>query len=319
MRLRSGALFLMALGVVSAQAPKVDPAIPPYKKEVEFPGLSSVGSDSLATVMGYWADGFSKFHPTVKVAIDAKGSATAPPALIEGKAQLGPMSREMNALEVERFEKKFGYKPTPIVVALDALVVLVNQDNPLKSLTLPQLDAIYSHTRKGGHPEDIASWGQLGLEGEFAKAPITLYGRNSLSGTNAFFKEHALFKGSYKPTVKEEEEAMAAVWAVAGDKFAMCYVGLGNGSETGVRPLSLATKAGAAPEPPTFAGVLSGKYPLGRRLFVYINREPKRPITPVVREFLRFILSAEGQQVVANNGFLPLTADLIRQELSKLE
>ncbi len=319
MRIREALLLTLTTGLMMAQAPKVDPAVPAYTKEAEFPQMRVVGSDTLATVLAYWSEGFSKHHPNVKVPLETKGSATAPPALTDGLAHLGPMSREMTADEIGRFEKKKGYKPTPIVVALDAIVVLVNKENPLPKLTMPELDAVYSHTRKGGHPTEVTSWGQLGLKGEFEKAPITLFGRNSLSGTHAFFKEHALFKGNFKPGVKEEEEAMTAVWSVASDKFAMCYVGLGNATGEGIRTVPLSAKPGDPAVEGTFSNVISGKYPLGRKLFIYIDKAPGKKLAPLVREYLRFVLSQEGQQVVLNNGFLPLTAEMVRQELVKLD
>jgi phosphate transport system substrate-binding protein len=137
------------------------------------------------------------------------------------------MSREMKADESNKFEQKFGYKPTVVRVALDALAVYVHKDNPIQSLTLQQVDAIFSSTRKSGAPSDITTWGQLGLTGEWAGKAISLYGRNSASGTYGYFKEHALAKGDYKATVKEQPGSAAVVQGVSADLGGIGYSGIG--------------------------------------------------------------------------------------------
>src|SRR5882762_1875469 len=168
-----------------------------------------------------------KIYPNVEVEIEGKGSTTAPPALIAGTAHFGPMSRPMKQAEIDKFEEKFGYKPVGLPTSIDMLAVYVHKDNPLKSLTMQQVDAIYSRTRKAGYEKDITTWGDLGLEGEWADKPISLYGRNSASGTYGFFKEHVLLNGDYKDSVKEQPGSSAVVQGVASDKFAMGYSGIG--------------------------------------------------------------------------------------------
>jgi len=253
--------FLLTAGAVPAlaQAVQLDPAIPAYKPTSGVSGnLNSVGSDTMNNLMTFWAENFRKTYPSVRVQTEGKGSSTAPPALISGTAQLGPMSRAMKQTEIDDFEKAFGYKPTRIKAAVDGLAVYVNKDNPIDKLTLPQIDAIFSKTRKGGREADITTWGDLGLTGAWAKKPISLYGRNSASGTYGYFKEHALFKGDYKDTVKEQPGSAAVVQGVADDRYAIGYSGVGYRT-SGVKAVKLAAKEGAPYVGDDADSVLSGK------------------------------------------------------------
>jgi phosphate transport system substrate-binding protein len=253
----------------------------------------------------------------VRVQVEGKGSSTAPPALIEATAQLGPMSRAMKADEVDAFEKKFGYPPTQIRVAVDALAVYVSKDNPLEKLTLPQVDAIFSKSRRCGEAGALDTWGSLGVTGALASQPIRLYGRNSASGTYGYFKETALCGGDYRDTVKEQPGSASVVQGVTEDKLGIGYSGLGY-KTSGVKALALArdAKSGFASTDPE--EVYGGKYPLARFLYVYVNRAPGKPLDPLTEQFLRFVLSREGQQIVLKDGYLPLKAGVVEQELAKL-
>jgi phosphate transport system substrate-binding protein len=266
--------------------------------------------------MTLWAEGFGKLYPSVRIQIEGKGSSTAPPALISGTAQLGPMSRAMKSSEIDEFEKRFGYKPTAIRVAVDALAVYVNKDNPLERLTLPQIDAIFSKTRSGGHGADIATWGQLGLDGSWGPRPISLYGRNSASGTYGYFKEHALFNGDFKDTVKEQPGSASVVQGITEDRAGIGYSGIGY-KTSGVKAVALSAKAGAPYVPALPDEALSGKYPLSRFLYVYVNKAPNKPMDPLVREFVKYMLSQEGQQVVVKDGYIPLPNRIVQDELGK--
>lgn len=301
-----------------AQPAKVDASIPAYSKTSGVSGnVSSVGSDTLNNLMTLWAEGFQKQYPSVRIQIEGKGSSTAPPALISGTAQLGPMSRTMKASEIDEFEKKYGYKPTAIRVAVDALAVYVHKDNPLQQLTLQQVDAIFSKGRAcGGKP--VNTWGQAGLNGALSSRPISLYGRNSASGTYGFFKEHALCKGDFKDTVKEQPGSASVVQGVTEDQSAIGYSGIGYRT-SGVKPLKLAAKAGAPFYSVEPTDVYSGNYPLSRFLYVYINKAPNKPLDPLVREYVKYILSQEGQQVVVKDGYLPLNTKAVQDELAKLK
>jgi phosphate transport system substrate-binding protein len=312
------AVTILGTGLVGAQV-QVDPGLPSYKATSGVSGnVSSIGSDSLNNLMTLWAEQFNKFYPNAKIQIEGKGSSTAPPALISGTAQLGPMSREMKGTEIDQFEKKYGYKPTALRTSVDALAVFVNKDNPIKCLTLAQVDAVFSKGRRAGYKEDIKTWGQLGLTGEWASRPISLYGRNSASGTYGFFKEHALKNGDYKDEVKEQPGSASVVQGITVDRFAAGYSGIGYAT-AGVRAVPLAAKDGDKCHEATPDEAYSGNYPLARFLYVYINKAPGKPLDPVTREFARLIMSKEGQDIVVKDGYFPIPAQIAKEELNKIQ
>ena len=303
----------------AASSVKLDPSIPAYEPTSGVSGnLSSVGSDTMNNLMTLWGETFSRYYPNVKLQVEGKGSSTAPPALIAGTAQLGPMSRQMKPTEIDQFEKKFGYKPFEIRTSYDALAVYVHRDNPLDRLTLPQVDAVFSKTRKRGHPKDITTWGDLGLTGDWAARPISLYGRNSASGTYGFFKEHVMQNGDYKDTVKEQPGSASVVQGVTNDRYGMGYSGIGY-KTSGVKNLALADKEGGAFSSGSYEDVVSGKYPLARFLYIYVNKAPGKPLDPLMREFLKVVLSRQGQEVVIKDGYLPLTPSILNEERRKIE
>ena len=310
-------ILLAAEGVL-----QVDPKLPVYEKVAGVSGnLSSIGSDTMNNLATLWAEGFRKHYPNVKIQVEGKGSSTAPPALIEGTAQLGPMSRKMKKEEIDKFEAKYGFPPTGIRTALDGIAVYVNKDNPINELTLEQVDAIFSKTRKGGYKEDVTTWGQVGLTGEWANKPISLYGRNSASGTYGFFKEVALYKGDYKDFVKEQPGSASVVQGVSEDRFAMGYSGIGY-TTSNVKAIKIAKKAGEPFYGETYENVLSGKYPLARYLYVYVSIDPFKTgaekVSPLTSQFLQFAISKEGQEVVVKDGYFPIPAKVASEELSKL-
>jgi len=306
--------FLLAAPLLALD---VDPKIAPYKKVSGVSGnVKSIGSDTLNNLMTMWSEGFRSLYPSVKSEIEGKGSSTAPPALIEGTAQFGPMSREMKSGEIDAFEKKFGYKPARVSVAVDALAVFVHKDNPIKGLTLQQVDAIFSKNRKGGYPKDIVTWGDLGLTGEWANKPISLYGRNSASGTYGYFKEVALFNGDYRDTVKEQPGSSAVVQGVASDKYAIGYSGVGY-KTADVKTVPLGKSEGKYYDA-TAQYAYSGEYPLARFLYIYLNKNPNQALDPLRREFLKYVLSKEGQMIVIKDGFFPVSSMVVGQDLATL-
>jgi phosphate transport system substrate-binding protein len=321
MRMRAivtAAVGLLGLaGAVAAQV-QIDPGLASYKAVSGVSGnISSVGSDSLNNLMTFWAESFAKYYPNAKVQIEGKGSSTAPPALIGGTAQLGPMSREMKGSEVDQFEKKYGYKPTALRTSVDALAVFVNKDNPIKCLSLSQVDAIFSKSRRRGAKDDITTWGQLGLTGEWASKPMSLYGRNSASGTYGFFKEHSLKNGDYKDSVKEQPGSASVVQGITVDRFAVGYSGIGYAT-AGVRAVPLSEKDGGACVEATADNSYNGTYPLARFLYVYVNKAPNKPLDPLVREFARLMFSREGQEAVVKDGYFPIPASVAKEELNKV-
>ena len=313
-------IFLMfAVVPASAQIVEVDPRIPAFTKTRGISGsASSIGSDTMNNLMALWLEGFRKYYPNVNVQIEGKGSSTAPPALIEGTAQFGPMSRAMKATEVDKFENAFGFPPTQLRTALDALAVFVNKDNPVEGLTLKQVDAIFSKNRRRGYPEDITRWGEAGWTGTDATAMISMYGRNSASGTYGFFKKNALAKGDYKDEVKEQPGSASVVQGVAEDRYGIGYSGIGYRTSD-VRVVPLADDPTDGFKDASMENVLDGTYPLGRFLYLYINKTPGKPLDPMVREFCRYIFSKEGQEVVIKDGYMPVPFEVVEEELAKLE
>ena len=304
--------------VTATAVQTVDAGVPAYQKVNGISGnLSSVGSDTLANLMTLWAEEFNREYPNVNIQIQAAGSSTAPPALTEGTSNIGPMSREMKDDELVAFEDKYGYKPTAVPVAIDALAVMVNKDNPVKGLSLPQVDAIFSSTRKCGHAADIDNWGDAGVAA-WASKSIQLYGRNSVSGTYGYFKEHALCKGDFKSNVNEQPGSASVVQSVTSSANGIGYSGMGY-TTSGVRMVPLAKKEGQAFVEATPENAINGSYPLTRYLYIYINKKPNQPLAPLENEFMKMVLSKIGQQVVIKDGYIPLPAKVVDKVLTTLK
>ena len=312
------AMTFVAAGVAAASAvAAVDPALPTYEKASGVSGnLSSVGSDSLANLMTLWAEDYKKVYPNVNIQIQAAGSSTAPPALTEGTANLGPMSRAMKDNELQAFEEKHGYKPVAVPVAIDALAVFVHKDNPIKSLDIAQVDAIFSGTRLCGGDKDIKTWGDLGLTGEWAAKPIQLFGRNSVSGTYGYFKEEALCKGDFKANVNEQPGSASVVQSVSSTLNAIGYSGIGYKTSS-VKAVPLSKKGGEAFEA-NEANALAGKFPLARYFYVYVNKAPNKPLAPLEAEFIKMVLSKQGQEIVVKDGYIPLPSKVAEKTLKEL-
>jgi phosphate transport system substrate-binding protein len=306
------------LSINASAVQSVEAGIPDYQKASGISGnLSSVGSDTLANLMTLWAEEFNRAYPNVNIQIQAAGSSTAPPALTEGTSNLGPMSREMKDDELEAFESKYGYKPTAIPVAIDALAVMVNKDNPVKGLTMEQVDAIFSTTLKCGGAKEIETWGDAGVSA-WASKSIQLYGRNSVSGTYGYFKEHALCKGDFKNNVNEQPGSASVVQSVTSSANGIGYSGMGY-TTSGIKMVSLAKKGSTNYVEATPANAINGTYPLTRYLFIYVNKKPNQPLAPLDGEFIKMVLSKTGQQVVIKDGYIPLPAKVVEKELAKLK
>jgi phosphate transport system substrate-binding protein len=309
----------LGLNATAVAEPKVDSGLADYSRASGVSGnLSSVGSDTLANLMTLWAEEFKRNYPNVNIQIQAAGSSTAPPALTEGTSNLGPMSRKMKDKEIEAFERRFGYKPTPVRVAIDALAVFAHKDNPVKGMTIPQVDAVFSSTRKCGHADDITNWGGLGLDGTWKARSIQLYGRNSVSGTYGYFKKKALCKGDFKNNVNEQPGSASVVQSVSASLNGIGYSGIGY-MTSGVRAVPLAKEDGKPFIAATPDNAISGKYPLARFLYIYVNKHPNKPLPPMEREFLKMVLAKSGQTTVVKDGYIPLPAKVADKELANLQ
>ena len=308
---------LVLAGMLAPAAVAEDSGLEPYSKTSGVSGnLNSIGSDTLNNLMALWAEAFRNNYPSVNIQIEGKGSSTAPPALISGTSQLGPMSRPMKSEEIDQFVEAHGYKPTAVGVALDSLAVYVHKDNPIEGLSLTEVDGIFSQTLNMGG-KNIKTWGEVGLTGPWAARPISLYGRNSASGTYGYFKSVALGKGDFKDSVKEQPGSASVVMGIANDLSGIGYSGIGY-KTSGVKAIALAKEAGGALYEANYENVLTGDYPLGRMLFVYVAKKPGEPLDKLTLEFLRLVLSKEGQAIVEKDGYLPLTPDLVAKQLEKL-
>lgn len=315
-----------AAAAVSAGAPVAvsvadgDPLIglPEYAGDGELSGsLTSTGSDTLSNLMTLWTESFQRLHPKVRIQVQAPGSSTAPPALAEGTANLGPMSRRMKSNELMAFEERHGYKPVSVRVAMDALAIYVHKDNPLSELKLEQVDALFSLNRRCGYERPLKRWGHLGLGGTWAKRPVQLYGRNSVSGTYGYFKRVALCSGDFLNTVNEQPGSASVVQSVGSALGGIGYSGIGyrtasvkvlalrEGSENAVLPSATTAK--------------DGTYPLSRYLYIYVNKHPGEPFDAVTEAFLRFVLSRQGQEIVLKDGYIPLSSTVAKRERHRFD
>lgn len=317
MKLFRAAIVLIATFTVQSHAQSE--GLPEYERVSGVSGnLSSTGSDTLANLMTLWTEGFKREYPNVNIQVQAAGSSTAPPALTEGTSNFGPMSRLMKDKEVEAFEARFGYKPTAVRVAIDALAVYVHKDNPIDTMSIPQVDAVFSVTRRCGGTQDINRWGGLGVGDNWASRPLQLYGRNSVSGTYGYFKKVALCSGDFKNNVNEQPGSASVVQAVASSLNGIGYSGIGY-ITSGVKAVALSEEEGGEPVDATAENALSGDYPLSRYLYIYVNKRPGTPLSPLDLEFLKLVLSRAGQEIVAKDGYIPVSPRVARRELTKIQ
>jgi phosphate transport system substrate-binding protein len=316
----AAAVFATAAGVVivSGQAGGVDASIPAYSRASGVSGnLSSVGSDTLNNLMTLWSEDFRGHYPNVNIQVQGAGTSTAPPALTEGTANFGPMSRAMRQTEVQAFEKRHGYPPTLVPVAVDVLAVYVHRDNPIQGLTIQQVDAIFSSTRRCGGPADITRWGQLGLTGAWANRDFALYSRNAVSGTYGFFKENALCDGDFKASINEQPGSASVVQGVTNSINGIGYSGIGY-ITPGVRAVPLSRKQGEPFKEASAQNAADGSYPLARFLYLAVNKHPNRPMPPLQSEFLKMVLSRQGQEAVVRDGYIPLPTSVVQRERKTL-
>lgn len=301
---------LVVTGAANAQ--NIDPNLPEYEAVSGVSGnLTSIGSDTLNNLMTLWSEGFRSIYPNVAVQIQGAGSGTAPPAMVEGTAQFGPMSRPMRGTEIEEFEARYGYEPLPMRGAIDAIGVFVHRDNPVTCISLQEVDAIFSSTRAGGADAAITTWGELGAEGEWADRAISTYGRNSASGTYGYFREVALFGGDYSSDVREQPGSSTVIQGVASDIGGIGYSGVGYGTAD-VRALEIRGEDGTCY---TTDDAPEGTYPIARFLYIYMNVDPNAELEPLRGEFVRYVYSQQGQNDVVRAGFFPVTSRIADLDL----
>jgi len=314
------ALLMCGLGLAPVLAHSdVEEMLAPYVPEQVVTGaLSSLGSDTLANAISQWASLFERYHPGARIQVQASGSSAAPPALTEGTVDLAPMSRLMRSNEVAAFQRRHGFAPTAVPVALDAVAVYVHRDNPLRELDLPTIDALFSRTLRCGAGHSIRRWGELGLGGSWHDRRVRLVGRNSVSGTYGFFKSQALCGGDFRAGMHEQPGSSSVVQAVGSSIAAIGFAGIGYESAS-VRALAVRRTDTDEAVLPTWDTAAAQQYPLSRLLYIYINRVPGAPLPVFEREFFRLVLSATGQAVVREAGLYPLPAAAIRAITAELD
>lgn len=308
--------FLYFYLLVTTNAVIAQPLVDYSKTNGVAGSLLSVGSDTLAGMTTLWVEEFKTIYPNINAQVQASGSSTAPPALTEGTAQFGPMSRPMRGREIEAFERAHGYKPTALRVAIDAIGIFVHRDNSIKGLNFTQLDSIFSSTLRCGATQPTNTWAQLGVDEDWAKRGIQLFGRNSVSGTYGYFKQNALCGGDFKKGVNEQPGSASVVQSVASSINTIGYSGVGY-QVSGVKLIPIA-KQGDQFIVASYENILSGAYPLSRYLYVYVNKHPNQDLPPMQREFIRFIFSKQGQAIVGKDGYVPVSAEFAQQELAKV-
>jgi len=292
--------------------------VPSYSRMPGVAGkISSVGSDTLANLMTFWSQEFKTLYPQVGFQIQASGSSTAPPALIEGTATIGPMSRELKPSEIRDFTRVHGYPPTVLKVAMDAIAIFVDRRNPISGMTLQQVDAVFSQTQYCGSDTRIEQWSQLGVDEVGYRSPIRTYGRNSVSGTYGLFKIMALCDGDFKNTVNEQPGSASVVLSVASGTGAIGYAAYGY-KTAGVRAVPLGETLDSL-IPLSIETVRNESYPFARFLYLVINKKPGEPLPTLEREFLRFILSKEGQAQVIRDGYFPIREDVLLRQRRLLD
>ncbi len=310
--------------------------IEPYAPSAELSGrLTIAGSDTMQPLLSRLAAEFMRRHPDVKIGVEGGGSKTALTKFVLGyslqargdkassghqgsaKTELLATSRALTADEVSKFTSKYGFEPLAIPIAMDAVAIFVNKENPIQGLTLTQVDAIFGSARKRGYPSKIATWGDLGLQGGWERQPVRLYGRDKQSATREFFINTALGNAELKSEVKEQPGTASVILAVAKDPLGIGYAGMGYPSSM-VRVVPLAEEEGKPFVEPTTESIASGQYPLSRFLYLYVNKAPDAKFDPVTQEFLKFINSRDGQDVVLRARFVPLTSSQVERNLALL-
>ncbi len=278
--------------------------------------ITSVGSDSMASLMSYWAEGFKRHYPHINFQIQATGSSTASQALTQGTANIGPMSRQLNAAEIARFERVHGYPPTVLTVAVDAIGIFVQRNNPLNKVTVQQIDAIFSGTRWCGAAHPITSWEQLGVDKFHRKRSIELFSRSSISGTYDLFKEKALCGGDFVVFNNEMQSSKSVIQSIAASIGGIGYAALGQATRE-VKALSISPD-GEKYFAPSYENVQSGAYPLTRYLYIMVNKSPFSPLTPLENAFLHYILSPEGQTIVVKSGYFSVEQSLLSRQINQI-
>lgn len=306
-----------ALETLGQVRPELDSQIPVYTAQETVSGTFKIaGSDTMKPLIEAWVGDFVRRHPGLKIAVAGAGSQTGLEALLAHQTEIAAMSRRMTAVEISVFVKEYGFEPTEVPVANDALAVFVHKDNPIRGLSLDELDAIFCRERRRGLSYDIDSWGLVGLVDEWFEAPIRLYGRNGKSGTSYLFREEVCKGGTFRPHLVNAQGSASVVLDLTKDPQGIGFSAIGYRTSM-VRPVPIASVKGGRYVEPNFQTAMDGSYPLRRNLYLYIAKAPKTSAPPYLSELVRFALSAQGQQAALDHGYFPLSLTEITRLTSK--
>lgn len=302
-------------GVPALAEEHLDPQLREYRPINKLEGkLTLVGSQTMSEVVALWEDRFTNFYPDVDIEVVVKGASNAIPAVISGEGNIGLLSREATHEEIEEFKKAKGYEPKVLTPSLERIAVYVNESNPIESLTLAQVDAIFSKTLKRGEPKEITTWGAAGVTGSMAAQQIVLKGRNDTTGSQVFFKSIAMNGGEFREGISNEKDNLALVKSIRDNKDSIGFAGE-MWQISGVKAVPLAWTASDAPHAIDSPGDEKGTYPLVRPLQLVINQAPDKELSPIEQEFLRYVFSHMGQEDVVKAGFQPISAEPAKNAL----
>jgi phosphate transport system substrate-binding protein len=297
--------------------PVLDPGIPSYTYRESTPGTLIIsGSDTMRPLVQAWVDGLRQRHPNLKAKVSGDGSETGLAALLEHRTEIAALSRRMTAAEISEFIKEYGYEPTEVPVANDALALFVHSDNPIAGLSLEELDAMFCRERRRGVLHAIDVWGLVGLMDEWFDAPVQLYGRNGKSGTSYLFREEICKGGTFSARLNDAHGSASVVQELGIDQHGIGFSSIGYRTSS-VKPVPIASVKGGRYVEPTFESTMDGSYPLRRNLYFYIAKAPKASPTPAVTELVRFALSRQGQKLALDLGYFPLALPEIARITSK--
>jgi phosphate transport system substrate-binding protein len=309
--------LVMILALVAVQD-RVSPDLLDYQPSAQpLKGTLEVGpANGFETLLGLWTDRMKEHYPDLRGG-KADEKVSTPKALTAGTSRIGIMSRRWSEGEIEDFRLHWGYLPTEIAVGSDALTIVVHPENPISSLPLDLLDAIFSSTRRRGGRE-IRTWGDLGLDGAWKSRPVIPYGCGKDSPARARFQERVLQGGAYRDGLKDVAGAGGVLLGVAEDPGGIGYVG-GFVRPDSVRVVALRSAAGSPAVEPQTETIQSLSYPLSWRIWFTVRRIPGLPVDADLAEFLKMVLSRDGQTILAGEGMVPVTGRFARKEVLKLK
>ena len=288
-----------------------------YKKTSDVYGTIKIsGSTTMSNLVSLWCNGFSDIYHNTNCMVESFGSRKAPQDLVEGKFEIGTMSEPMSSKDIQDFKNTYGYEPLGIEVAIDMIAVLVNVENPITCITISELDGIYSNTYSCQGSTDITTWGDLIQGGEWKNIPIKVYGRTPASGTYDVFRKIALCNGNYKSSITQLASSKDIVDFVSKDVYSIGYSGLGY-ITSGVKAVNVGESKNNC-YPPKSEYAITKQYPFTRNLYIYTREDPSKGMKKLTKEFLKYILSKDGQEAVLEAGFTVLPANVVKEEKKKI-